>query len=216
MECASHPGLEVGPDGGSAQCLEDLAAFRAIPGMTVVSPADPLEMAQATEAVLKMDGPVYMRSGRSEIKRFLAPDHQFVLGKASLLRGGDDVTLVACGRLVGTALDAANQLQQQGYSARVINMSTIKPIDVDCLTSCARETGCMVTAEDHNIYGGLGSAVAEALVTNHPCPLEMIGVSDSFGESGECDELHEKYGLTATDIAEAAKHVLVRKQGWQK
>jgi len=209
---ASHPGLDVGPDGASAQCLEDLAAFRAIPGMTVISPADPLEMALATEAVLQHEGPVYMRSGRSAARRILPPDHRFEIGKASVLRQGNDVTLVACGVMVAQALEAARLLAAEGIGARVVNMATLKPIDADCLRACAAETGCLVTAEDHNIHGGLGGAVAECLARNHPCPIEFVGVQDVFGESGEPDELREKYGLTSAAIASAARKAVARKR----
>lgn len=208
---ASHPGLDVGPDGASAQATEDLAAFRAIPGMVVVSPADPLEVEQATEAILNYEGPVYMRSGRSPARRILGPDYRFELGKGRILRDGSDVTLVGCGVEVARALDAAELLAQEGISARVVNTSTLKPIDTDLLARCAAETGCFVTAEDHNTFGGLGSAVAEALAQTRPSPIEFIGVRDCFGESGEPDELAEKYGLTGPHIAEAARRVLERK-----
>lgn len=208
---ASHPGLDVGPDGASAQCLEDLAAFRAIPGMTVISPCDPGEMMAATEAVLNMKGPVYMRSGRSGAPRLddLPP---FRIGKATILRQGIDVSLVACGKMVFHALEAAKILAEQGFQARVVNMATIKPVDGSCLVDCAKSTGCVVTAEDHNIIGGLGGAVAEVLATQAPCPLEMVGVRDVFGESGEPEDLAAKYGLTGNDIAEAAKRAIARKQ----
>ena len=207
---ASHPGLDVGPDGASAQSLEDLAVFRAIPGMVVVSPADPLEVEQATEAILNYEGPVYMRTGRSPTRRILTPDYRFELGKGCILRDGSDVTMVACGVEVARALDGAELLVQEGISARVVNMPTLKPIDTELLVRCAEETGCFVTAEDHNIYGGLGSAVAEALAQTHPCPIEFVGVRDVFGESGEPDELAEKYGLTGPHIAAAARRVIER------
>lgn len=209
---ASHPGLDVGPDGGSAQALEDLAAFRAIPGMVVVSPADPLEVEQATEAILNYNGPVYMRTGRSPAKRVLPSDYKFELGKGRIVYDGKDVTIVACGVELARALDAATMLAKEGVSARVVNMSTIKPIDTELLRKCALETGCIVTAEDHNIYGGLGSAVAESLVQNYPCPVEMVGVKDSFGESGEPEELAKKYNLTAEYISKAAKMAITRKR----
>jgi transketolase len=208
---ASHPGLDTGPDGASAQATEDLAAFRAIPGMVVLSPADPLEIEQATEAILNYDGPVYMRSGRSKTHRILTADYRFEIGKGRILKNGNDVTLVACGVEVARALDAAEQLSREGISARVVNMSTLKPIDTELLVQCAEETGAFVTAEDHNIYGGLGSAVAEALAQTKPCPIEMVGVRDTFGESGEPDELAEKYGLTGSYIAEAARCVIARR-----
>lgn len=207
----SHPGLDVGPDGASAQALEDLAAFRAIPGMVVVSPADPLEVALATEAILNYEGPVYMRTGRSPARRILSPDYRFEWGKGRILRDGYDVTLVACGVEVARALDAAEILAREGISARVVNMSTVKPIDKELLVRCAEETGCFVTAEDHNIHGGLGSAVAEALAQSRPCPVEFIGVRDIFGESGEPEELADKYGLTGLHIAAAAERAIRRK-----
>ncbi|MDT7041844.1 transketolase family protein [Candidatus Nitronereus thalassa] len=212
---ASHPGLDVGPDGGSAQCLEDLAAFRAIPGMVVISPADPYEMEQATKAVLMYDGPVYMRTGRSPAKRILHPNYQFEIGKGQILQQGKDVTIIACGVEVARALDAAVLLAKEGLSVRVVNMSTIKPIDRELVVSCAQETGAIVTAEDHNIYGGLGSAVAEVLVRDHPCPMEFVGVKDSFGESGEPEELAVKYGLCSKGIAEAVCRVLKRRESME-
>ena len=208
---ASHPGLDTGPDGASAQALEDLAAYRAIPGMVVVSPADPLEIEQATEAILNYEGPVYMRSGRSKTRRILGADYRFELGKGRILREGSDVTIVACGVEVARALDAAELLAVEGIAARVVNMSTIKPLDTDLVVRCVEETGCLVTAEDHNIHGGLGSAVAEAVVQNRPCPIEMVGVQDTFGESGEPEELAEKYRLTGPYIAAATRSALKRK-----
>ncbi|MEZ5669621.1 MAG: transketolase C-terminal domain-containing protein [Alphaproteobacteria bacterium] len=210
---ASHPGLDTGPDGASAQALEDLAAFRAIPGMTVVSPADPTEMALAAAAVLAHDGPVYMRTGRSPSRRIFGADHAFALGKGRVVREGADVTIVACGVEVARALDAAEILAGKGRSARVVNMATIKPIDAELLVRSARRTGCIVTAEDHNVHGGLGSAVAEALAATEPCPIEFVGVRDCFGESGEPDELAEKYGLTGPHIAAAALRAMARKAG---
>lgn len=209
---ASHPGLDVGPDGGSAQALEDLAAFRAIPGMTVISPADPVEMALATRAILEFDGPVYMRTGRSPAKRVFGDDHQFQIGRGRIIRQGTDVTLVACGVEVARALEAAEILAREGVSARVVNMATIKPIDVELVASCAVDTGAIVTAEDHNIYGGLGSAVAEALAITRPCPVEFVGVKDVFGASGEPEELANRYGLTAAHIARAGHRAIARKQ----
>ncbi len=208
---ASHPGLDVGPDGGSAQALEDLAAFRAIPGMTVISPADATEAALATRAILEFDGPVYMRTGRSPAKRIFGPDHTFQIGKGQIVRDGTDVTIVACGVEVARALEAAELLKAEDISARVVNMPTIKPIDRDLLVRCAEVTGAFVTAEDHNIFGGLGSAVAEALAATHPAPIEFVGVKDTFGASGEPEELAEAYGLTAPHIANAARRVIARK-----
>jgi transketolase len=209
---ASHPGLDVGPDGGSAQALEDLAAFRAIPGMTVISPADPIEMALATRAILQFDGPVYMRTGRSPSKRVFGDDHTFEIGKGHIVRDGKDVTIVACGVEVARAVEAAELLAADGIAARVVNMATIKPIDKALLARCAKQTGAFVTAEDHNIHGGLGSAVAESLATTRPCPIEFIGVQDVFGASGEPDELADAFGLSAPHIAAAAKRVIARKK----
>jgi transketolase len=208
---ASHPGLDVGPDGGSAQALEDLAAFRAIPGMTVISPADPTEMELATRAILEFDGPVYMRTGRSPCKRLFDHDHRFEIGKGQIIRDGTDVTIVACGVEVGRALEAAQMLSEQKLSARVVNMPTIKPIDTELLKRCSIETGAFVTAEDHNIHGGLGSAVAEALAATQPAPIEFVGVKDTFGASGEPDELAEHFGIAARHIADAALRVHARK-----
>jgi transketolase len=208
---ASHPGLDVGPDGGSAQALEDLAAFRAIPGMTVLSPADATEMKLAVRAMLEFDGPVYMRTGRSPAKHIFGEDHTFEIGKGSVVRDGSDVTIVACGVEVARALEAAEILAKEDITARVVNMATIKPIDGALLARCAKETGCFVTAEDHNIHGGLGSAVAESVATTHPCPIEFVGVKDVFGASGEPEELAEAFGLTAPFIADAAKRAIARK-----
>ncbi len=208
---ASHPGLDVGPDGASAQSLEDLAVFRAIPEMTVISPADPIEMALATEAILQFNGPVYMRSGRSNSTRLFDTNYKFTIGKGCVLRDGSDVTIIACGVEVARALEAAQQLENRGINARVVNMATIKPIDSSLIETCARETGAIVTAEDHNVIGGLGSAVAESVVKSFPVPMEFIGVKDIFGESGEPSELAEKYGLTACSIVNAVIKVLERK-----
>ena len=212
---ASHPGLDVGPDGGSAQALEDIAAFRAIPGMTVISPADPIETALATRAILEFDGPVYMRTGRSAATRLFGDDHVFEIGKGQIVRHGRDVTLIACGVEVARALEAAEILEGVDIDARVVNMPTIKPIDVELLKRCARETGAIVTAEDHNIYGGLGSAVAEAVAKTYPCPIEFVGLNDTFGTSGEPDELAHHFEISAPFIAEAAKRAVARKRGLQ-
>jgi len=208
---ASHPGLDTGPDGASAQALEDLAAYRAIPGMTVISPCDPLEVEQAVTAILDFEGPVYMRTGRSPARRILADDYAFKIGKGRILREGTDVTLVACGVEVARALDAAEELAKDNISARVVNISTLKPIDRELLEQCARETGAMVTAEDHNRHGGLAGAVAEALMTSCPVPMEIVAVNDVFGESGEPEALAGKYGLLGRDIAAATRRVLKRK-----
>jgi transketolase len=208
---ASHPGLDVGPDGGSAQALEDLAAFRAIPGMTVISPADPIEMALATRAILEFEGPVYMRTGRSPATRIFGNDHTFIIGKGCIVRDGSDATIVACGVEVARALQAAELLAKEDIGVRVVNMATIKPIDSDLLVRCAEETGAIVTAEDHNILGGLGGAVAESLAATRPCSIEFVGLKDVFGSSGEPEELATLYGLTAPHIAKAVKRAIARK-----
>jgi len=208
---ASHPGLDAGPDGASAQALEDLAVFRSIPGLTVISPSDPKEMALATAAILDFDGPVYMRSGRSPAPAVMPDDHQFKIGQGTLLRKGGDVSIIACGVEVSRALDAAKLLSLDGIDARVIAMPTLKPLDDELIFDCAKQTGAIVTAEDHNVYGGLGSAIAELLAQHHPCPMEFVGVNDLFGESGEPDELAHKYGLTGVHIENAVRRVLLRK-----
>src|SRR5580704_9673883 len=208
---ASHPGLDVGPDGGSAQALEDLAAFRAIPGMTVISPADPVEMALATRAILEFEGPVYMRTGRSPAPRLFGDDHKFEIGKGQIIRDGTDVTIIACGAEVARAMAACELLKEDGIAARVVNMPTIKPMDVNLVARCARETGAIVTAEDHNIHGGLGGAVAEALAASVPCTVEFVGVKDTFGASGEPEELAYYFEISAPFIAAAARRVMQRK-----
>jgi transketolase len=207
---ASHPGLDVGPDGGSAQCLEDLAAYRAIPGMVVISPCDPFEIEQATEAILNYPGPVYMRTGRSPTKRILDESYQFEIGRGRILKDGKDVTIIGCGVTTARALDAAQDLAKEGISARVVNLSTLKPVDRELILQCAEETKGLVTAEDHNIFGGLGSAVAEVVTQTKPVPMKFVGVKDTFGESGEPDELAEKYGIDAGSIVSAVKKLLAR------
>ncbi len=205
---ASHPGLDVGPDGGSAQCFEDLAAFRALPGMTVVSPADPVEMRLATKAAIEHPGPVYLRTGRSPARRLFGDEHTFAIGRGALLRQGSDVTLVACGVEVARALDAAELLAAVGISARVVNLATLAPVDVELLTDCARATRAFVTAEDASIRGGLGSAVAETLARTLPRPIEFVGLDRDFGTSGEPAELASHYRIDAAGIADAARRVL--------
>ena len=208
---ASHPGLDVGPDGGSAQALEDIAAFRAIPGMTVLSPSDAGEMHHAVRAILEFDGPVYMRTGRSPAPRVRQLERGFTIGRGTIVRDGSDVTIVACGVEVARAIQAADELAAEGIAARVVSLSTIKPIDYELLEACARETCCIVTAEDHNAYGGLGGAVAEAVSMSFPCPIEFVGVADTFGESGEPEELARKYRIDAGGIGAAVQRVLARR-----
>ncbi|MHB8711384.1 MAG: transketolase family protein [Trichloromonadaceae bacterium] len=209
--CCSHLGIDVGPDGATAQMLEDLATIRAIPNVVVVVPADANQMLQTLPAILDHPGPVYMRIGRSPAPVITPKDSSFVIGKATRLRDGTDVSLVATGALVARALVAAEELAKDGITARVINLSTIKPLDKGELLAAARETGAIVTAEDHNVFGGMGSAVAEFLVENYPVPMSFVGVRDRFGKSGEPEELAQLFGLTASDILKAAKDVIQRK-----
>jgi transketolase len=171
-------------------------------------------MALATRAMLEYDGPVYMRTGRSPSARLFGDDHTFEIGKGRILRDGDDVTIVACGAEVARALAAADMLAADGISARVVNMPTIKPIDATLLARCSVETGAIVTAEDHNIHGGLGGAVAEALASTTPCPVEFVGVKDTFGASGEPEELAHHFGISAPFIADAARRVVHRKRAF--
>ncbi|NLY56335.1 MAG: transketolase family protein [Firmicutes bacterium] len=208
---ATHAGLTVGEDGASHQANEDIALMRVIPGMTVVVPADAVETEQAVKALLDYDGPAYLRLGRSKVPVVFDDDYQFVIGKAATLRAGDDVTIIACGIMVEAALTAAEQLAMEGISARVVNMSTIKPLDEEAVLAAARETGAIVTCEEHNIIGGLGSAVAECVVRHYPVPMRFVGVKDVFGESGDPETLLKAYGLTAGDIVQAVKDVLQAK-----
>lgn len=208
---ATHAGLTVGEDGASHQANEDIALMRVIPGMTVVVPADAVETEQAVKALLDYDGPAYLRLGRSKVPVVFDDDYQFVIGKAATLRAGDDVTIIACGIMVEAALTAAEQLAMEGISARVVNMSTIKPLDEEAVLAAARETGAIVACEEHNIIGGLGSAVAECVVRHYPVPMRFVGVKDVFGESGDPETLLKAYGLTAGDIVQAVKDVLQAK-----
>ena len=208
---ATHAGLTVGEDGGSHQMLEDIALMRALPNMTVIIPADGIETKQAVNAAAEYEGPVYIRMGRPKVPVLFGDDYKFEIGKGVVLKEGSDVTLVATGIMVSKAMEAAEALAAEGVSAAVVNISTIKPLDVALIVAQAQKTGAVVTCEEHNIYGGLGSAVAEALVENCPVPMARVGVNDSFGESGLPDELLEKYGLTAAAIVENAKAVIAKK-----
>jgi transketolase len=209
---ATHCGISVGEDGASHQALEDMALMRVLPNMVVLSPADAYEAYAATIAIAEFEGPVYMRMGRSESPVVTREDADFVIGKASVLREGKDITLIGTGTMVSCCLEAAESLFEEGISAEVINMSTIKPLDKGTLRLSLLKTGCSVTAEEHSIIGGLGSAVAEFLSREMPIPLEMVGTKDTFGESGAPDQLFKKYGLTAEEITEAAKRSVWRKE----
>jgi transketolase len=208
---ATHAGLTVGEDGASHQAIADIAVMRALPNMTVIVPADGIETEQAVRAAAQYEGPVYIRLGRSGVPVLYGSDYDFKIGKASVLKEGRDAAVLATGMMVAEALKAAEELAAEGTSIRVVNISTIKPLDVDAVVAAARETGALVTAEEHNIIGGLGSAVAEALAEHSPAPLERVGVQDTFGESGKPQELLEKYGLTSTDIVKAVRKVISRK-----
>lgn len=209
--CATHCGITVGEDGASHQALEDMAVMRALPNMTVLCPADAYEAYNATKALLEFEGPAYMRMGRSDFPVVTGEDDPFIIGRARVLRDGSDVTLLGCGQMTALCLEAAEALEAEGVSAQVVNVSTIKPLDVSTVVSSVSSTGCCVTAEEHSIIGGLGSAVAEALVESLPVPMERVGTRDTFGESGSPQELMVKYGLTAEAIAEAARRVIARK-----
>ena len=208
---ASHLGLDVGPDGPTHQAIEDIAIYRAIPNFKIVSPADPFELKKALPVVLDHEGPVYFRTGRSPIPNIFDENINFELGKGTIVREGSDATIIAVGVMVHRAIEAANKLQRENISCRVVNLSTLKPIDRELIILCGQETGCFVTAEDHNIYGGLGSTVAEVLAQTDPYPVEFVGIQDVFAESGEPDDLAEKYKLTSPYIAKAVKQVLQRK-----
>lgn len=209
--CATHAGLTVGEDGATHQGLEDIACMRAVANMTVVVPADAAE----TKAVIKWAanyvGPVYVRLGRAGVEDVTPEGYEFKPGKATTLRDGEAATIIACGALVGPAMEAAETLASEGIDVRVINMASIKPLDVDAVAKAAKETGAIVTAEEHNIYGGLGAAVAEAVTETVPVPVERVGVKDTFGESGTPKELMAKYGLSAEYIVAAVRKVLERK-----
>jgi len=207
----SHAGLTVGEDGATAQCLEDFAITRVLPNLTIISPVDAIETKKATKEIAKFCGPVYMRLSRAKFPILTQESDTFAIGKANIMREGGDLTIIACGLMVSEALLAADMLTKEGIDARVINMHTIKPLDEDIIIQSAKGTGAIVTVEEHQINGGLGSAVAEVLAKNYPTPQEFVAVKDSFGESGAPQELLKKYNLKDVDIAEAARKVLKRK-----
>lgn len=204
---ATHAGISVGEDGASHQCLEDLALMRTIPGMVIINPADDIEAQLAVKAAIDHDGPVYMRFGRLAVEDVNGADYKFELGKGVELKGGNDVTIIATGLMVQEALKAAAELESEGINARVINIHTIKPIDRDIIVKAAKETGAIVTAEEHYIMGGLGSAVTEVVCEESPCPVKIIG-TDRYGKSGKPSELFEEYGLTAENIKNKVKEVI--------
>lgn len=209
----SHAGLTVGEDGATHQCIEDLSLMRTIPGMTVICPCDANEARLAFKAMLDYEGPCYFRTGRDDLDVVTdkIEGYRFELGKGSLLKDGSDVTVIATGLMVQIALKACEILEKEGISVRLIDMHTIKPLDQEIILKAAKETGAIVTAEEHNVIGGLGSAVSEVLARNYPAPVEMVGVEDVFGRSGHSDELLVRYGLTKEHIAECAKRAIARK-----
>jgi transketolase len=209
--CASHAGLTLGEDGATHQILEDIGMMRMLPNMTVVVPADFNQTKQATKAIAKHDGPVYLRFGRPVMPIFIKPDADFKIGKADQIYDGTDVTIIACGHMVWKSIEATKMLKEKGISVDLINMHTIKPLDKEAILNSIQKTGCVVTAEEHMANGGLGEAVAQVLSKNHPCPQEFIAVNDSFGESGAPMELMDKYGLGTTNIVEAAEKAIGRK-----
>ncbi len=209
--CASHAGLTLGEDGATHQILEDIGMMKMLPGMTVINPCDFNQTRQATVAIAEMNGPVYLRFGRPVVPIFIPAEWKFEIGKGILLNPGNDVSIFATGHLVWEALLAAQELENEGIMAEVINIHTIKPLDTDLILASLKKTGCAVSAEEHQLNGGLGDAIAQFLCRNYPKPLEMVGVNDSFGESGTPEALMEKYGLNAKSIAEAARKSIRRK-----
>ena len=210
--CASHAGLTLGEDGATHQILEDIGMMKMMPNMTVIVPADFNQTKQATKAIADLEGPVYLRFGRPKVPIFVADDAEFVIGKADTIFEGKDVSIIACGHMVYKAIEAAQALAKEGIDAEVINMHTIKPLDVNAILATAKKTGCVVTAEEHMINGGLGDAVAQVLSRNTPTPQEYVGVDDTFGESGTPDELMTKYNIDTEDVIKAAKKVIARKK----
>lgn len=209
--CASHAGVTLGEDGATHQILEDIGMMKMLPGMTVVVPCDYNQTKAATLAVADYEGPVYLRFGRPSWPIFTKADEPFEIGKAQKFSEGNDVTIFACGHLVWLAIQAGIQLEEKGIGVEVINLHTIKPLDEEAVLTSIRKTRCAVTAEEHNIYGGMGDAVAQVAAKNFPIPIEYVGTNDTFGESGVPDQLLEKYGLSVKHIVEAAEKSIGRK-----
>jgi len=209
---ATHAGITVGEDGASHQAIEDVALMRSLPNMTVIVPADAVETRQAVFAAAEYEGPVYLRMGRLDLPVLFDSSYRFEIGKANVLREGCDVAIVANGVMVAKALDAAAELEKRGIQAAVVNCATVKPLDEETILRLAQETKAIVTAEEHNIIGGLGSAVAECVTENFPVPVIRVGLRDTFGESGRPEELLKKYGLTAEDIVKAALKAMAMKK----
>ena len=207
----THGGITVGEDGGSHQSVEDIAIMRAIPNMTVMVPADAVETRLAIRAAAAYKGPVYIRLGRNKVPAVFDDSYHFEIGKGTEVVSGIDMTFVTTGLMTAQAVNAAELLRQEGISARVVHISTIKPLDYDIIVKAASETGAIVTAEEHSIIGGLGGAVAECLAERHPTPVKRVGINDRFGTSGKAEELMKYFGLTPEDLAEAAREVMTRK-----
>ena len=206
--CATHAGITVGEDGGSHQSVEDISLMRSIPNMTVLVPADGVEAEKMIFAAAEFNGPMYVRLGRSAVPTLFDEDYNFEIGKGVVLKEGNDATIIACGMMVNEAILAADMLKEENINVRVINMSTIKPIDTELIIKAAKETKAIVTAEEHSIIGGLGSAVSEVVSENCPTIVKKVGINDCFGESGTPAELLEKYGLTAKHIVEKVKEAM--------
>lgn len=209
--CASHAGLTLGEDGATHQILEDLGLMKMLPGMTVINPCDFNQTKAATIAIANHEGPVYLRFGRPVVPNFTAPNQKFEIGKALVLNEGADVSIFCTGHLVWKAIEAGHLLAEKGIDAEIINIHTIKPLDEEAVLKSVAKTRCVVTAEEHQMNGGLGDSIAQLLVRNTPYPLEMVAVKDSFGESGTPEQLMTKYGLDAPDVVKAALRVLQRK-----
>jgi len=209
---ASHAGITVGGDGASHQIVEDIALLRVLPNMVVIVPCDSPETYRAVKVIAKTKNPTYVRIGRADVPTITDANTPFDISRAPVLRDGKDVTLIGCGIMVSKCLEAAEELQKHGVDARVINLHTIKPLDEKTIVKAARETGGVVTAEEHSVMMGMGSAVAIALVESYHVPMKRVGIPDVFGESGGCDELMAKYGLTVDNVVEAAHDVLKRKK----
>ncbi len=206
--CATHAGIMTGPDGATHQSIEDIAIMRVLPNISVLVPADSKEAELMTLYLAKHKGPAYLRLVRDDVEELYTDEDVYSFGKAGVLKKGDDISIIACGPMVSVSLKAATKMREEGIEARVINMSTIKPIDVDVIIDCAKETRGIVTVEDHSIIGGLGSAVSEVISENYPVLVKKIGIEDSFGMSGKSDQLYEHYGLTVEKIIKKANEIL--------
>ncbi|MBN2853598.1 MAG: transketolase family protein [Clostridia bacterium] len=210
---ATHAGISVGEDGASHQMIEDISNMKTIPNMTVISPADAIETRAAVKAAIEYNGPVYLRLGRLDVPvLFDENDYKFEIGKGIMMKDGSDVTIIATGLMVHIALEAYEMLKSEGINARVINIHTIKPIDEDIIIKACRETGAIVTAEEHNVINGLGSSVSDVASQNYPVPVKMVGIEDTFGKSGKPASLLQEFGLTAENIVEKAKQAIAMKK----